>query len=66
MSAANFEQLAGTVALGRDATGALVVGAGNPIVRRTLEERFRQHIAWALYDVAGCRVGVVLVDRPVA
>jgi len=69
MSAANFESyLAGTWAVGRDGAGALVVGVGNPLVRATLEQRFRQHIKRAVFEVAGERTGLVLLhvaDRAV-
>jgi chromosomal replication initiator protein len=61
MSQANFESyLAGTVATAFD-DDELTVAVSNPLVRETLEQRFRQHIMRALYDVVGrpCRVHLV-------
>src|SRR5688572_13721696 len=61
MSQANFESyLAGTQATAFE-DDALTVAVSNPLVRETLEQRFRQHILRALYDVVGrpCRVNLV-------
>ena len=61
MSQANFESyLAGTQATAFD-DDELTVAVGNPLVRETLEQRFRQHILRALYDVVGrpCRIQLV-------
>jgi chromosomal replication initiator protein len=58
MSQANFESyLAGTTATAFD-DDELTVAVSNPLVRETLEQRFRQHIVRALFDVVGrpCRV----------
>ena len=58
MSQANYESyLAGTRATAFE-DDELTVTVGNPLVRETLEQRFRQHILRALYDVVGrpCRV----------
>jgi len=61
MSQANFESyLAGTSATAFD-DDELTIAVGNPLVRETLEQRFRPHILRALYDVVGhpCRVRLV-------
>jgi len=61
MSQANFESyLAGTTATVFD-EDELTVAVPNPLVRETLEQRFRPHIVRALYDVVGrpCRVLLV-------
>jgi chromosomal replication initiator protein len=61
MSQANFESyLAGTQATSFEGD-ELTVAVTNPLVRETLEQRFRQHILRALYDVVGrpCRVHLV-------
>jgi chromosomal replication initiator protein len=61
MSQANFESyLAGTGATAFE-DDELTVTVSNPLVRETLEQRFRQHILRALYDVVGrpCRVNLV-------
>jgi len=61
MSQANFESyLAGTTATAFD-DDELTVAVSNPLVRETLEQRFRQHILRALYDVVGrpCRIQFV-------
>lgn len=61
MSQANYESyLAGTRATAFE-DDELTVTVGNPLVRETLEQRFRQHILRALYDVVGrpCRVQLV-------
>lgn len=58
MSQANYESyLAGTSATAFE-DDELTVAVSNPLVRETLEQRFRQHILRALYDVVGrpCRV----------
>jgi chromosomal replication initiator protein len=58
MSQANYESyLAGTAATAFD-DDELTVAVSNPLVRETLEQRFRQHILRALFDVVGrpCRV----------
>jgi chromosomal replication initiator protein len=58
MSQANFESyLAGTSATTFE-DDELTVAVANPLVRETLEQRFRQHILRALFDVVGrpCRV----------
>ena len=58
MSQANFESyLAGTEASAFD-DDELTILVQNPLVRETLEQRFRQHILRALFDVVGrpCRV----------
>jgi chromosomal replication initiator protein len=58
MSQANFESyLAGTQASAFD-DDELTITVQNPLVRETLEQRFRQHILRALFDVVGrpCRV----------
>src|SRR3954463_11623333 len=60
MSQANFESyLAGTEATGFE-DDELTIAVSNPLVRETLEQRFRQHILRALYDVVGkpCRVSL--------
>ncbi|MFN8636290.1 MAG: chromosomal replication initiator protein DnaA [Chloroflexota bacterium] len=60
MSQANYESyLAGTTATAFD-DDELTVAVSNPLVRETLEQRFRQHILRALYDVVGkpCRVNL--------
>src|SRR5688572_14812829 len=61
MSQVNFESyLAGTEATAFE-DDELTVAVSNPLVRETLEQRFRQHILRALYDVVGrpCRVHLV-------
>lgn len=61
MSQANFESyLAGTTATGFD-EDEVTIAVANPLVRETLEQRFRPHILRALYDVVGhpCRVRLV-------
>jgi hypothetical protein len=61
MSQANVESyLAGTEGASF-ADDELTVQVGNPLVREALEQRFRQHILRALYDVVGrpCRVRLV-------
>src|SRR5262245_18904924 len=61
MSQANFESyLAGTQATTFE-DDELTVAVSNPLVRETLEQRFRQHILRALYDVVGrpCRIQLV-------
>src|SRR5690348_6319296 len=61
MSQANFESyLAGTSATGFD-DDEVTVAVTNPLIRETLEQRFRPHIIRALYDVVGrpCRVRFV-------
>lgn len=61
MSLANFESyLAGTMAVSLEGD-QLAVAVSNPLVRETLEQRFRQHILRALLDVRGspCRVAFV-------
>lgn len=61
MSQANYESyLAGTSATAFE-DDELTVAVSNPLVRETLEQRFRQHILRALYDVVGrpCRVRMV-------
>jgi chromosomal replication initiator protein len=58
MSQANFESyLAGTQASAFD-NDELTIRVQNPLVRETLEQRFRQHIVRALFDVVGrpCRI----------
>src|SRR5205085_6395326 len=58
MSQANFESyLAGTTATAFD-EDELTVAVANPLVRETLEQRFRPHILRALYDIVGrpCRI----------
>jgi chromosomal replication initiator protein len=58
MSQANFESyLAGTKASAFD-DDELTIQVQNPLVRETLEQRFRQHILRALFDVVGrpCRI----------
>ncbi len=51
MSQANYESyLAGTSATEFE-DDELTVAVSNPLVRETLEQRFRQHILRALYDV---------------
>ena len=61
MNRANFESyLAGTTASAFD-RDELVVAVPNPLVRETLEQRFRPAINRALYDVLGrpCKVRLV-------
>ena len=61
MNRANFESyLAGTTASGFE-RDELVVAVPNPLVRETLEQRFRPAINRALYDVLGrpCKVRLV-------
>jgi chromosomal replication initiator protein len=61
MSQANFESyLAGTSATAFE-DDELTVAVANPLVRETLEQRFRQHMLRALFDVVGrpCRVRLV-------
>ncbi|MCC6175522.1 MAG: chromosomal replication initiator protein DnaA [Chloroflexi bacterium] len=61
MSRANFESyLAGTSGTAFE-DDELTVSVGNPLVRETLEQRFRPHIVRALFDVVGrpCRVRLV-------
>ncbi len=61
MNQANFESyLAGTTATAFD-DDELTVAVSNPLVRETLEQRFRPQIGRALYDVLGrpCRVRLV-------
>jgi chromosomal replication initiator protein len=61
MSQANYESyLAGTSATAFE-DDELTVAVSNPLVRETLEQRFRQHILRALFDVVGrpCRVRMV-------
>jgi len=61
MSQANYESyLAGTQARAFD-EDELTIAVSNPLVRETLEQRFRQHIVRALYDVVGrpCRIRLV-------
>ena len=61
MNQANFESyLAGTTAAAFDGE-SLTVAVANPIVRETLERRFRRSIERALYDVLGraCEVRLV-------
>ncbi len=61
MNQANFESyLADTTATGFDGD-ELTVAVSNPLVRETLEQRFRPQIGRALYDVLGrqCRVRLV-------
>jgi chromosomal replication initiator protein len=61
MSQANYDSyLAGTEARGFE-DDELTVAVGNPLVRETLEQRFRQHILRALYDVVGrpCRIRLI-------
>ncbi len=61
MSQANYESyLAGTQAKAFD-EDELTIAVSNPLVRETLEQRFRQHIVRALYDVVGrpCRIRLV-------
>ena len=58
MSQANYESyLAGTSATAFE-DDELTIAVTNPLVRETLEQRFRQHILRALFDVVGrpCRV----------
>jgi chromosomal replication initiator protein len=58
MSQANFDSyLAGTEASGFE-DDELTILVQNPLVRETLEQRFRQHILRALFDVVGrpCRI----------
>src|SRR3954452_9036613 len=58
MSQANFESyLAGPSATSFD-EDELTVAVANPLVRETLEQRFRPHIMRALYDIVGrpCQV----------
>lgn len=58
MSVANFESyLVGTAGVAFE-DDELTVTVGNPLVRDTLEQRFRQHILRALFDVVGrpCRL----------
>lgn len=65
MSQANFESyLAGTEA-SVFADNELTVAVPNPLVRDTLEQRFRQHILRALFDVVGrpCRLRLVAPER---
>jgi chromosomal replication initiator protein len=67
MSQANFESyLAGTTATGFDDQDEVTVAVSNPLVRETLEQRFRPHILRALYDVVGrpCRVRLISGGRP--
>jgi chromosomal replication initiator protein len=63
MNQANYESyLAGTAATAFDEDGLeLVVAVPNPLVRETLEQRFRPAINRALYDVLGqaCKVRLV-------
>ncbi len=69
MSQANFESyLAGTTATEFE-DDELTVAVANPLVRETLEQRFRQHILRALFDVVGrpCRVRMISAGpRPTA
>jgi chromosomal replication initiator protein len=61
MSQANFESyLAGTEASAFD-DDELTILVHNPLVRETLEQRFRQHVLRALFDVVGrpCRARFV-------
>jgi chromosomal replication initiator protein len=61
MSQANYESyLAGTQATAFE-DDELTVAVSNPLVRETLEQRFRPHILRALFDVVGrpCRVSLV-------
>src|SRR3954452_12496326 len=61
MSQANFESyLAGPSATSFD-DDELTIAVANPLVRETLEQRFRPHILRALYDIVGrpCRVRLV-------
>ena len=62
MNQANFESyLAGTTATAFDGE-ELTVAVSNPLVRETLEQRFRPQIGRALYDVLGRRCGVRLIS----
>lgn len=61
MSQANYESyLASTSAIAFE-DDELTISVSNPLVRETLEQRFRQHILRALFDVVGrpCRVRMV-------
>ena len=61
MSQANFESyLAGTEASAFE-DDELTIVVPNPLVRETLEQRFRQHILRALFDVVGrpCRARLI-------
>ena len=61
MSQANYESyLAGTQATAFD-DDELTVAVSNPLVRETLEQRFRPHILRALFDVVGrpCRIQLI-------
>src|SRR5919112_5606499 len=62
MSQANFESyLAGTEASAFE-DDELTILVQNPLVRETLEQRFRQHILRALYDVVGRPCQILLVS----
>src|SRR4051812_39851407 len=65
MSQANFESyLAGTEASSFE-DDELTILVHNPLVRETLEQRFRQHILRALFDVVGrpCRIRLTSAGR---
>lgn len=62
MSEANYSSyLAGTYATAL-ASDRLTVAVSNPLVRETLAQRFRQHVARAVLDVVGRPLAVAFVN----
>lgn len=61
MSEANYRSHLGETVGASFEGGQLTVAVSNPLVRETLDQRFRQHIARAVFDVVGheCRVQLV-------